>query len=195
MTAYLREEAEHARGFDVSRGANVRWSKNRFGRMTMTATLNWERADEHPELLGAPVLEALKGNADARVVEIDPESADTAQFCERYGMPLSTSANCVVVATKRGGQVSYAACVVLATDRVDVNGIVRRHLGARKASFAPMDETTSSTGMEYGGINPLGLLSDWPVLVDTAVVDTPEVVVGSGLRRSKLLVPGKLLSG
>lgn len=160
----------------------------------MTATLNWERADEQPGLLGAPVLEALKGVADARVAEIDPESADTAQFCERYGMPLATSANCVVIAAKRGGQVSYAACMVLATDRVDVNGIVRRHLGARKASFAPMDETTSSTGMEYGGITPLGLPSDWPVLVDTAVVDTPEVVVGSGLRRSKLLVPGKLLS-
>src|SRR5699024_11570126 len=97
-------------------------------------------------------------------------------------------------ATTSVGQDVYAACMLLATDREDVNGTVRRHLGARKASFAPMDETTSSTGMEYGGITPLGLPSGWPVLVDTAVVDTPEVVVGSGLRRSKHLVPGKLLS-
>ena len=159
----------------------------------MTATLNWERADEHPELLGAPVLEALKGNADVRVAEIDPESADTAQFCERYGMPLATSANCVVVATKRGGQVSCAACVVLATDRVDVNGTVRRHLvrerpPSHRWTRPPVRPAWST------GITPLGLPSGWPVLVDTAVVDTPEVVVGSGLRRSKLLVPGKLLS-
>ena len=160
----------------------------------MTATLNWKRADEHPELLGASVLESVRGSAEVRVAKIDPELADTAQFCARYDMPLATSANCVVVATKRGGQVSYAACMVLATDRVDVNGIVRRHLGARKASFAPMDEATSLTGMEYGGITPLGLPSDWPVLVDTAVADVPEAVVGSGLRRSKLLVPGKLLA-
>lgn len=160
----------------------------------MSATLNWERADEHPELLGAPVLEAVRGNAEIRVAEIDPELADTAQFCERYGMPPATSANCVVVAAKRGGQVSYAACMVLATDRADVNGIVRRHLGARKASFAPMDEATNLTNMEYGGITPLGLPSDWPVLVDTAVAAVPEAVVGSGLRRSKLLIPGELLA-
>src|SRR5699024_4515664 len=165
-----------------------------FVRLFMTQTLNWERVEEYPMQLGPPLLEALKGNADARVAEIDPESADTAQFCERYGMPLCTSANCVVVATKRGGQVSYAACVVLATDRADVNGIIRRHLGARKTSFAPMDEATNLTGMEYGGITPLGLPSDWPVLVDTAVAAVPEAVVGSGLRRSKLLIPGELLA-
>lgn len=160
----------------------------------MAATLNWRRADENPELLGEPVLEAVRGHTEVRVAEIDPGLADTAQFCEQYGMPLATSANCVVVAAKRGGEVSYAACMVLATDRVDVNGVVRRHMGARKASFAPMEEATSLTGMEYGGITPFGLPSGWPVLVDTAVVDVPEAVVGSGLRRSKLLVPGKSLA-
>lgn len=160
----------------------------------MSGELNWVRADQHPELLADTVLAAVRGRDDVRVAEIDPELADTAEFCERYGMPMETSANCVVVAAKRGGEVSYAACMVPATQRADVNGTVRRHLGARKASFAPMDEATGLTGMEYGGITPFGLPEGWPVLVDEAVAAGGEVVVGSGVRRSKLLVPGKLLA-
>lgn len=125
-------------------------------------------------------------------VETDPQWADTAVFVEHYGQDLlKTSANCVVVAGKRGGGTRLAACLVLSTTRVDVNGVVRRHLGARKASFAPMDVATGETGMEYGGITPLGLPDGWPVLVDSAVVDLPYVLVGSGRRRGKLLVPGK----
>ncbi|MDG5803552.1 YbaK/EbsC family protein [Streptomyces ossamyceticus] len=125
-------------------------------------------------------------------VETDPRWADTAVFVEHYGRDLlERSANCVVVAGKRGGESSLAACVVLSTTRVDVNGVVRRQLGARKASFAPMDTATGETGMEYGGITPVGLPTGWPVLVDSAVVDLPYVLVGSGRRRGKLLVPGK----
>lgn len=161
----------------------------------MTDTLTWQRADEHPELLAEPVLAAVRGMSEVRVAEIDPELADTVQFCEHYDLPLGTSANCVVVAAKRGGETTYAACMVLATDRADVNGTIRRRLGARKASFAPMDEATGMTDMEYGGITPFGLPEGWPVLVDEAVATETEVVVGSGLRRSKLLVPGKMLGG
>ncbi|MER6163436.1 YbaK/EbsC family protein [Streptomyces violaceorubidus] len=125
-------------------------------------------------------------------VDTEPEWADTATFVEHYGRELiEQSANCVVVSGKRGGGTTLAACVVLSTTRVDVNGVVRRHLGARKASFAPMDTATGETGMEYGGITPVGLPGDWPVLVDSAVVDLPYVLVGSGRRRGKLLVPGK----
>ncbi|MEV1081409.1 YbaK/EbsC family protein [Streptomyces sp. NBC_00457] len=125
-------------------------------------------------------------------VDTDPEWADTAVFVEHYGRELlEQSANCVVVAGKRGGETTLAACVVLSTARVDVNGVVRRQLGARKASFASMDTATGETGMEYGGITPIGLPADWPVLVDSAVVDLPYVLVGSGRRRGKLLVPGK----
>ncbi|WP_160051760.1 YbaK/EbsC family protein [Nocardiopsis sp. FR26] len=160
----------------------------------MSGELTWVRADERPDLLADPVLAAVRGRDDVRVAEIDPGLADTAAFCERYGMPMGTSANCVVVAAKRGGEVSYAACVVLATRRADVNGTVRRHLGARKTSFAPMEEATGLTGMEYGGITPLGLPAEWPVLVDESIAAEAEVVVGSGVRRSKLLVPGKLLA-
>jgi len=125
-------------------------------------------------------------------VDTDPEWADTATFVERYGQELlEQAANCVVVAGKRGGETMLAACVVLSTTRVDVNGVVRRQLGARKASFASMDTATGETGMEYGGITPVGLPADWPVLVDSAVVDLPYVLVGSGRRRGKLLIPGK----
>jgi prolyl-tRNA editing enzyme YbaK/EbsC (Cys-tRNA(Pro) deacylase) len=96
----------------------------------------------------------------------------------------------VVVAGRRGDAVRYAACVVLATTRADVNGLVRKRLDARRASFAPMDEAVELTGMEYGGITPVGLPDGWLLLVDAAVAATPWVVVGSGLRRSKLVLPG-----
>jgi prolyl-tRNA editing enzyme YbaK/EbsC (Cys-tRNA(Pro) deacylase) len=132
--------------------------------------------------------------ADVLVAEIDPDLADTAAFCERYDVGQDVSANCVVIAARRGEATRYAACVVLATTRADVNGVVRRHLDARKASFAPMDDAVTRTGMEYGGITPLGLPADWPLLVDRAVVDAGIVVVGSGVRRSKLALPGEALA-
>ncbi|SEG90701.1 Cys-tRNA(Pro) deacylase, prolyl-tRNA editing enzyme YbaK/EbsC [Thermomonospora echinospora] len=158
----------------------------------MIGDLDWVPAADHPDLLAEPVRTALV--PQAQVAGIDPELADTAAFCERYGVPLGVSANCVIVAAKRGGEIGMAACMVLATHRADVNGVVRRHLGARKVSFAPMEEATRLSGMEYGGITPLGLPPEWPVLVDEAVAAEPYVVIGSGLRRSKLLVPGKALA-
>ncbi len=102
--------------------------------------------------------------------------------------------NCVVVAAKRGGQVRMAACLVRASARADVNGVVRRRMGARKASFARQDEVVEATGMEYGGITPIGLPGDWPILVDSAVLECPHAVIGSGVRRSKLIVPGAALA-
>jgi prolyl-tRNA editing enzyme YbaK/EbsC (Cys-tRNA(Pro) deacylase) len=152
---------------------------------------------DRPDLLGAPVAAALKAldPADAAqvgVAEIDPALADTAAFCAAYGSPLAGSANCVVVAGRRGEDTRYAACLVLASTRADVNGLVRRRLNARKASFAPMDDAVARSGMEYGGICPIGLPEDWPVLVDAAVAAAPAVVIGSGVRHSKLALPGGL---
>src|SRR5205085_11925646 len=115
-------------------------------------------------------------------------------FCERYGVGLDVSANCVVIAARRGETTRYAACAVLATTRADVNGVVRRHLDARKASFAPMDDAVAQTGMEYGGITPIGLPADWPILVDGAVVAAGPVVIGSGIRGSKIELPGDALA-
>ncbi|MFZ0047474.1 MAG: YbaK/EbsC family protein [Streptosporangiaceae bacterium] len=155
---------------------------------------------DRPDLLAAPVAAALAGLdgkiavADIGVAEIDPALADTAAFCERYEVALTESANCVVVAGRRDGQTRLAACMVLATTRADVNGLARRELDVRKASFAPMDQAVELTGMEYGGITPIGLPADWPVYVDAAVAATARVVIGSGVRRSKLTLPGAALA-
>jgi prolyl-tRNA editing enzyme YbaK/EbsC (Cys-tRNA(Pro) deacylase) len=158
-------------------------------------SLTWYPAADRPDLLGDPVVAALPAlTGPAWVAEIDPDLADTAAFTGAYGVPAAASANCVVVAARRGGQTTLAACVVLATTRADVNGLVRRQLDARKASFAPQDVAVAESGMAYGGITPLGLPADWPVLVDAAVAAADVVVVGSGTRGSKLAVPGALLA-
>ncbi len=152
---------------------------------------------DRPDLLAAPVAAALAGLADRDeigVAEIDPELADTAAFCEKYEVALSESANCVVVAGRRDGQTRLAACMILATTRADVNGVVKRELDVRKASFAAMDTAVELTGMEYGGITPVGLPPQWPVYVDEAVAAHPRVVIGSGVRRSKLTIPGAALA-
>jgi prolyl-tRNA editing enzyme YbaK/EbsC (Cys-tRNA(Pro) deacylase) len=155
-------------------------------------SLQWQ--SEYDDLVADPVAAAIAADGlDVLAAPIDPSLADTAEFCEHYGVSMDVSANCVVIAGRRGDVVSYAACVVLATTRADVNGVVRRRLEARKASFAPMDEAVALSGMEYGGITPIGLPAAWPVLIDAAVLAHDVVVIGSGLRRSKLaLAPSTL---
>jgi len=160
-------------------------------------TLATVPALSRPDLLAPPVLAALTASStatdDILVAPIDPELADTAEFCVAYQVGLDISANCVVVAGKRDGEPRFAACLVLATTRADVNGIVRKQLDVRKASFAPMAEAVELTGMEYGGITPIGLPAGWPILVDAAVAAAPYVIIGSGIRGSKIALPGKAL--
>jgi prolyl-tRNA editing enzyme YbaK/EbsC (Cys-tRNA(Pro) deacylase) len=139
-------------------------------------------------------LERLGWLGTVGVVEIDPELSDTAACRQAYGLAPEVLANCVVVGGKREGQERLAACVVLFTTRTDVNGVVRRHLDVRKASFLAAERAVELTGMEYGGINPIGLPEAWPVLLDSRVPRTEVVLIGSGLRRSKLLLPGALLA-
>jgi prolyl-tRNA editing enzyme YbaK/EbsC (Cys-tRNA(Pro) deacylase) len=159
--------------------------------------LEWWPAGDHLDLVAPGVAAVLKdagGPAGVEVAEIEESLADTEALCAHYGLPLADSANCVVVAAKRGGVTTYAACVVLATTRADVNNLVRRHLDARKATFARLDDVVAATGMEYGGITPVGLPADWRVLVDADVAAHPAAVVGSGVRRSKLRLPGASLA-
>ncbi len=161
------------------------------GRLTPVPAL------DRPDLLGVTVARALAewGHAgDVGVVEIDPGLADTAAMTEAYDVPLTASANCVVVSGKRAGDERIAACVVRADTRADVNNLVKRTLDVRKASFHPMDRAVEETSMEYGGITPIGLPGGWRVLVDEAVLAIEATIIGSGLRRSKLLVPGRLLA-
>ena len=160
-------------------------------------TLRSLPALEHPELLAAPVVAALTGwrhGGRVAVVEIDPELADTAAMTAAYEVPLVMSANCVVVAGRRAGEERVAACVVRADTRADVNNVVKRALDVRKASFLPMDRAVEESGMEYGGITPLGLPLSWRVLVDSRVLAIEAAVVGSGVRRSKLVLPGALVA-
>jgi prolyl-tRNA editing enzyme YbaK/EbsC (Cys-tRNA(Pro) deacylase) len=169
------------------------------GRVTLPSfpTLTSLPAADHHALVAAPVAAALAGWAGASevaVVDIDPDLADTAAMSEAYDIPMTASGNCVVVAGSRAGDERIAACVVRADTRADVNTLVRKMLDVRKASFLPMDRAVEETGMEHGGITPVGLPSGWRVLVHDALLDEPVIVLGSGVRRSKLLVPGRLLA-
>ncbi|MFZ1412431.1 MAG: YbaK/EbsC family protein, partial [Micropruina sp.] len=113
--------------------------------------------------------------------------------CAAYDLPLPVMANAVLVTGRREGVQRQACCLTLAHRRVDVNNVVKRRLDVRKASFAPMDQAVEASGMEYGGITPVGLPADWPVWVDAAVADTAIVCIGAGVRRAKLLLPGRSL--
>ena len=152
---------------------------------------------ERPDLLAPPVhafLSTWDRAGEVGVAEIDPELADTAACAEAYDLPMQSGANCVVVSGRRAGEERLAACLVRADTRADVNNVVKRALDVRKCSFHPMERAVEETGMEYGGITPLGLPPAWRILVHDALLDEPVVVLGSGVRRSKLLVPGALLA-
>lgn len=167
-------------------------------------TLDWTPALDHPDLLAAPVLAILqaavgKGSEHERaahavlVTPIDPDLADTAAMTEAYDLPLEISGNCVLVAGSRAGEERVAACVVRATTRADVNTIVRKRLDVRKASFLPMETAVADSGMEYGGITPIGLPDRYRVMLDATLVDAEHVIIGSGIRGSKLALPGSAL--
>lgn len=161
-------------------------------------TLEFLKAIEHPELVAGPVKEALKVAPMADTVgvsEIDPTLSDTAAFCEKYQIGSEVAANCVILRAKKGEEVKYVACVILATTRTDVNGLVRQILDTKKISFAPMEEAVQGSGMEFGAITPVGLPANWPLLIDKAVAESPQLIIGSGIRKSKLLVSGAFLAG
>lgn len=136
------------------------------------------------------VLSALEGaGVSYELLPCDPELADTAEFCRAYGVAPEESANTIVVASRRPEGLAVA-CVVLATTRLDVNGTVRRRLGARKVSFASAEATVELTGMEIGGVTVCGLPDGLEVWVDQAVADAPSVVVGAGTRTAKIRLAG-----
>jgi prolyl-tRNA editing enzyme YbaK/EbsC (Cys-tRNA(Pro) deacylase) len=128
---------------------------------------------------------------DYEIMPCDPALADTAVFCERYGYPMDKSVNAILVKAKTGG-VRYAACVLLATTRLDVNKVVRKRLEARRVSFATAEETAAMTGMEVGGVTPIGLPEDLPVWVDQRVMDADYVILGGGDRSSKIKISPKV---
>jgi prolyl-tRNA editing enzyme YbaK/EbsC (Cys-tRNA(Pro) deacylase) len=158
--------------------------------------LEWIPASNNKESLSEPTRKMIASERleNIFVAEIDPALSDTAAFCEQYNLEMNICANCVIVQAKRAEKSWYAAVMVAASTRADINGIVRRALDARKISFAPMEEAVKLTGMEFGAINPLGLPADWTILVDERVATLDQAIIGSGVRKSKLLVSGKLLA-
>jgi prolyl-tRNA editing enzyme YbaK/EbsC (Cys-tRNA(Pro) deacylase) len=121
------------------------------------------------------------------VLPCDPSLADTAAFCAAYGIPPEQSANAILVASRKPvGQA--VLCLVLAPDRLDVNGEIRRRLGVKKASFAPAEDTVVATGMEIGGVTPFGLPPDMRVWIDQRVMEPAWVIVGAGSREAKIKV-------
>jgi prolyl-tRNA editing enzyme YbaK/EbsC (Cys-tRNA(Pro) deacylase) len=136
-----------------------------------------------------PVLDAVAATGHPYdIVPCDPDLADTAAFCDAYGFSPDQSANAIVVVGKSDPRV-YVACLVLATTRLDVNGVVRKRLGVKKASFASGDETVAITGMQIGGVTPYGLPGGMPLWIDARVMEVADVIVGGGSRDRKLLVP------
>ena len=135
---------------------------------------------------------ALEGHGDYELFACDPELADTAAFCAAYGFAMEDSANTIVIVGKSNPPV-YAACVVLATHRLDVNRVVKSRLGTRKASFASHEETRALTGMAIGGVTAFGLPSDLPLWVDAAVMARQRIVLGGGSRSWKVIAPPSIL--
>jgi prolyl-tRNA editing enzyme YbaK/EbsC (Cys-tRNA(Pro) deacylase) len=131
---------------------------------------------------------------DYEAIRIDPAFAATADFCAEYGYTMEESANCIVVATKTGER-RYAACLVQATRRLDVNGTVRKRLGARKVSFAPPEDTVELTGQLPNGVTPLALPDDLPLWIDAGVMGHDRVIIGGGSLSLKLYVPSAALAG
>jgi prolyl-tRNA editing enzyme YbaK/EbsC (Cys-tRNA(Pro) deacylase) len=122
----------------------------------------------------------------------DPALADTAAFCAAYGFDPGDSANTIVVVGKSDPP-RYAACVVLAPNRLDVNRTVRDRLGTRKASFAPPESTRDITGMEIGGVTVFGLPAQLPVWIDGRVMGRERIVLGGGSRSWKVLATPSIL--
>ncbi len=131
------------------------------------------------------VLDAI--GVEYEIIECDPDFADTAAFCEKYGYPVDNCGNAIVVASKRE-PVQFATCIVKGTSRLDVNKTVRKLMGVPKASFASPEQTVELTGMMIGGVTPFALPPDVPIYADDKLMTLDYVILGSGSRSSKVKI-------
>jgi prolyl-tRNA editing enzyme YbaK/EbsC (Cys-tRNA(Pro) deacylase) len=127
-------------------------------------------------------------------IEVDPDFADTASFCKKYGFGMDKSGNTIILASKRGEK-KYSACIVLGTDRLDVNKKVRDLMGVSRLSFANADEIMYLTGMMVGGVTPFGLPNSLPIYIDATIMSKDYVILGGGSRSGKIKIsPSALLN-
>jgi prolyl-tRNA editing enzyme YbaK/EbsC (Cys-tRNA(Pro) deacylase) len=127
------------------------------------------------------------------VFAVSDDASDTAAFSARYGFGLEDCANTIVVRYKRDGAEHYAALVSLGSLRLDINGAVKAALGAQRLSFAKREAAVEHSKMEFGGITAFGLPAHWRVLVDAAVMERAQIVMGAGVRAAKLLLAPAVL--
>jgi prolyl-tRNA editing enzyme YbaK/EbsC (Cys-tRNA(Pro) deacylase) len=165
----------------------------------MSESLHFEPAVKRPDLVPESINKLLQNWHGSTPVEniwvtpINPEFADSATFCEKYGVDPGSGANCVIIEAVRGENRRFAACLVPVSCRADINKTARKTLDARRVSFALLDEVLQATGMEYGGITPIGLPKNYAILVDSRIIAMDRLIIGGGYRKSKLSVPGKVL--
>lgn len=160
----------------------------------MTSNLYFIPAIEKPDLVSPSVAAFLKNCQEVQVAEIDPAFAGGHEFCSHYQIPAHEGANCVIVEATRGEASLFAACLAPVGFRIDFNGVVRKTLNARRISLAPLDQVLKMTGMEFGSITPIGIPQEWVILIDSRLLDTTHLVIGSGLVRSKLRLPTTTLT-
>ena len=154
-------------------------------------TLAFRPIEVNDSLVASTVSLGVFDNAiadDVFVAAVDPEFSDTSVFCEHYRVEPGAATNCLVVEARRGEKIWYSVCLILASDSADVNGVIRKKLGARKVSFAPKDVALELTGMEYGGITPIGLPTDWDSYIDESIMNQEFIVIGGGVRGSKVAI-------
>ena len=161
---------------------------NKYRRTGMRSGVHVTRRPSVRGVSDAVLAAAEATGAPFEVVACDPDLADTAAFCATYGYRLDQSANAILVVGKSEPRV-YAVCLVLANTRLDVNGVVRRRFGVKKASFASAEETMEITGMLIGGVTPYGLPDALGIWIDASIMACEQVIVGGGSRDRKLLVP------
>lgn len=162
--------------------------------------LTFESIINRFDLVAPPVkkiAENWQGNTpveDIWVTEIDPKYMGGIELCEHYGISQNEGANCVVVEAIRGENKTLVACLIpVNCKHADFNGVVRKHLNARRVSLAPLNEVIKKTNMEYGSITAFGLPESWPILIDSSVASLERVIIGAGLQKSKLSLPVKAL--
>lgn len=165
----------------------------------MPESLNFAPAVKRPDLIPESTFNVLKNWRGSTAVEeiliapINPEFADSLTFCMQYGVNPMDWANCVIVDAARGENRTLAACLIPVNCRADLNHVARKNLDARRVSFAPFKKVSTATGMEYGGITPVGLPENYPILIDSRIIAMKRLIVGGGFRKSKLSVPGRAL--
>ena len=144
---------------------------------------------EHRQLLHPAVADYLDQiGTPYEIVPIDPEYADTAAFCEKYGFPPGQSANTIIIASRRRDPTIYCACVVLATTRLDVNRTVKQLMNVSRVSFANAEQMMELTGMKVGGVTPFGLPDDLPLYIDSRIMALDWIILGSGGREAKMKI-------